>query len=687
MAVPARDDPNAVWLLGGPEPVRLSGRLAVAIAPEVTGERCASQVLDAAVQRGVSHFEAHIALESWRDSGLVVTKAPGTGRVSVHGVEADRVAAAAALAGLDVQAESNLEVHVLDDMLDLADRSDLLTHTIPWIPVQLRGPRVILGPRLGPGGACAQCLVTRVERRRVIDVAAARLAGLDRPPLGRLHPAAATLAAGAIAVAVNGDEPEDAAHRVVTVDVATIERDVQTLVPVPGCPACDPGGTSLLPTETLILDPNRAHRSVDPDVMWEAYRVVVGDVVGVIPGVHQQDPPDLHVFHAGANPVVSSDADLQDVRASLRAHAGGKGITAAGARAGALAEAIERQSMMWRGDEPTVVARMSDLPGALHPNAVQLFSDTQLAQADRRYAESGPPTSLDQASFHLVPRTFDTDAKHSWTRLASLTGGDGIWLPASTVWLSHPEGRRGQYRACSNGVAAGMTHEEALLHGLLELIERDAVGLWWYTKSARPGVDIDASPDPRVQAALAPLRNLGRAVWVLDITTDLGIPVMAAMSSSPDGSHISYAFGAHLDPAMAVVRALTEVAQMESGRLWMEAHALTLPDMEAQWWSEVTTSTDPWLAPRGHVGLDMGMRHADPLGHVVDRLTSAGLDPYWVDLTRRDLRLPVVRVVVPGLRHFWNRFAPGRLYDVPPALGWTDAGYAEADLNPRWVFI
>lgn len=126
---------------------------------------------------------------------------------------------------------------------------------------------------------------------------------------------------------------------------------------------------------------------------------------------------------------------------------------------------------------------------------------------------------------------------------------------------------------------------------------------------------------------------------------------------------------------------------MESGRMWMESHTVSLPETEAQWWSEVTTSTDPWLAPHGQVALDSGMRHEDPLGHVVERLTSAGLDPYWVDLTRRDLRLPVVRVVVPGLRHFWNRFASGRLYDVPPALGWTDPGYTEADLNPRWVFI
>ena len=54
--------------------------------------------------------------------------------------------------------------------------------------------------------------------------------------------------------------------------------------------------------------------------------------------------------------------------------------------------------------------------------------------------------------------------------------------------------------------------------------------------------------------------------------------------------------------------------------------------------------------------------------------------------TRTDVGMPVVKVVVPGLRHFWARFAPGRLYDVLVALGWRPAPRAEEDLNPVPVF-
>ncbi len=58
-----------------------------------------------------------------------------------------------------------------------------------------------------------------------------------------------------------------------------------------------------------------------------------------------------------------------------------------------------------------------------------------------------------------------------------------------------------------------------------------------------------------------------------------------------------------------------------------------------------------------------------------------------LDQTQPDLRLPVVRVIVPGLRHFWPRFAPGRLYDVPVELGRLAAPTPYDDLNPVPLFV
>ena len=58
-----------------------------------------------------------------------------------------------------------------------------------------------------------------------------------------------------------------------------------------------------------------------------------------------------------------------------------------------------------------------------------------------------------------------------------------------------------------------------------------------------------------------------------------------------------------------------------------------------------------------------------------------------LDQTRSDIGIPVARVIVPEMRHFWPRFAPGRLYDVPVEMGWLDAPHAEADLNPSAVVV
>jgi len=57
-----------------------------------------------------------------------------------------------------------------------------------------------------------------------------------------------------------------------------------------------------------------------------------------------------------------------------------------------------------------------------------------------------------------------------------------------------------------------------------------------------------------------------------------------------------------------------------------------------------------------------------------------------LDQTRPDVKMPVVKVIVPGLRHFRARFAPGRLYDVPVQMGWEERSLAEEELNPIPVF-
>ncbi|MCU0286092.1 MAG: YcaO-like family protein [Acidobacteria bacterium] len=77
----------------------------------------------------------------------------------------------------------------------------------------------------------------------------------------------------------------------------------------------------------------------------------------------------------------------------------------------------------------------------------------------------------------------------------------------------------------------------------------------------------------------------------------------------------------------------------------------------------------------------------DSLIFCIETAAAQGLETLVLDMTRRDIGLPVVKVIVPGLRHFWRRLAPGRLYDVPVKMKWLKAPLTEEELNPLGLFI
>lgn len=683
-------DDAEVWMFGGQGPVRLAGRAAGPLARAVDGSRDIDEVIADAVRRGMSLEDAARIAGKWVAAGhlVAVEEAPPSPSVTC-GDDGLR----AALRAADVGVDAGLAVVVVDDLLQVGD---LQPPARRWIAAQLRGPQPLVSPLLGPGAACLRCLVTRLQNRRRVDLIAARRAGLDNPPASPVrHPAAALFVAGVVAAVAANPDVHMTDVTVIDPGAALISR--QRLTPVAACPACDPGGDPvesrhLRPLTTVdgdAIDTASGLRVVDPDVTWQRYRHLVGDVVGVIPDVRQTGAARMRAFTAGTN--VAAVDDLLVLKSRLRAGSGGKGTSLAAARAGALAEALERESLVARGSEPHRRARMADLPGAIHPNDVQLFSEAQLRRAEQLLALG--IDDPEASGFHRVPVPFDTDSEHDWSQVSDLVTGRAHWLPSSLVYLRWPGLPAGYPTGCSNGAAAGNTLKEALLQGLLEVVERDSVALWWHPRCHRPAIDLDDWEDPRIEAALAAQRALGTDVWVLDLTTDLGVPAAAAVATGMEvfGDAPMMGYGAHLDPAIAVVRALTELAQMQAPFTEMPAGAaLEFPGhAERQWFENVTVSSEPWLAPHGSIAAPQGPGHETvdaALDDLISRLTGRGLQILWADLTRPDLGLPVVRTFVPGLRHFWRRTGPGRIYDVPPQLGWRAGGYAEEDLNP-WAMI
>ena len=238
--------------------------------------------------------------------------------------------------------------------------------------------------------------------------------------------------------------------------------------------------------------------------------------------------------------------------------------------------------------------------------------------------------------------------------------------------------------------------EEAILQGYLELVERDAAAIWWYNRLTRPAVDLESLENPYLHEVMAYYASIGRGLHVLDITTDLGIPVFAAISYSLEGDEgglVLYAFGAHVDAGIAVERAVIEVNQLLPVVLSGDG---VKPDPEfAEWLRTASLATEPYLSPSRERPRQFQQDYPplcpatiyDSIQFCLAATTQAGLETLVLDLTQPDIGLPVVKVIVPGLRHMWRRTAPGRLYEVPVKLGWLQKPLTEEQLNPISIFI
>jgi ribosomal protein S12 methylthiotransferase accessory factor len=575
-------------------------------------------------------------------------------------------------------------VVVVDDLLDAERVVAAAALAEPIRLVQLRGDRVLVTAPLGEGGQCAHCLVQRRAARLAPEFLAAQRAGLAQPPAAALqHRDAVTQAVAALRSSA------DSPAAIIAIDPTTGQRSEHTLVPVPGCPTCDPGGTSAVwshaqdvvstEREALLDNPGLVgSRTIEPNRTWERYQYVVSDLIGIVPVVEPIGPPELHVFAAGANVVGIDDPAV--AASALRNRGGGKGLSPEAARASALAEAIERDAMRARGDEPIISGSMDEIDGAIHPNDIQLFSERQLAEAEVQW-QAGEAI---KHGHRVVPRPFDTQRRRQWSAVRSLVTGDVKYVP-TTKLLVRAERMPGDPYASSNGAAAGNTLAEAQVQGLLELIERDAVALWWYPRAVRRVFDLDAWDDPRVVAARAPHVAHGRT-WVLDLTTDVGIPAAVAVSRDQRMPFPVFGAGAHVDPAVAVARALSEAAQMKAAVLdgppVVEAR---MNQAENSWHTTGHALEEPWFTGVGITAIPETPTYLtveDTRDDLVARLSGLGYDVLWADLTRRDSQLPVVRTFAPGLRHFWRRLGPGRLYDVPLAEGWIGERLGEDDMNP-----
>lgn len=342
----------------------------------------------------------------------------------------------------------------------------------------------------------------------------------------------------------------------------------------------------------------------------------------------------------------------------------GKGATPVDAKVSAVMEAFERFSA-WQPRAAELIATYTDL------------------------AASGA-TALDPLTHNLeIDRRYHHDLPISWTYGYDLLNDEQVLIPLCLAGYHRRFHEVQCYRiTTSNGIASGNSLEEALCHALCEVIERDSwtmadlvsnrlkhvvrdklgkaapPGAVEWLEELHPSLDLATLPQA-AQRYVALFEKAGVRLVLRDITSDLGVPSVAAMAVEDvaetfSGTHGGY--GAHPDAEVAVLRALTEAAQSRAVDIQGMREDLSMHDDHVESW-DLHAQRGPanerplWPYRESDVPAPFQDLPSRPSGDIMadlrfmlDRLRARGLPrALAVDLSVPGIPVTVVKVVVPGL--------------------------------------
>ncbi|KYG08079.1 hypothetical protein BE21_02105 [Sorangium cellulosum] len=456
---------------------------------------------------------------------------------------------------------------------------------------------------------------------------------------------------------------------------AWIPHPVRRLPQCPGCGSAAAGdGTAHVAERPLVLRSAPARHLDDggwrvsaPEPTLAGLRAWVSPLTGLFRdcGPLRPQPWGLSV-HRVSYGVCPLDRTVVE-GASFVDAALGKGMSATQSAASALGEATERLAAHYRGDECILVARPDELPApAILPGQLVPFSERQYRAFE--LADSASPDAV---------LRYREELRLEWTPAWSIGRQALRYVPAGYCYTHAPFDGTRYCRFTSNGGAAGAVVEEAVLQGLFELVERDAVAIWWYNRLERPAIERSASW--RADADLVDATIAGQwEWWALDLTHDFELPVAAAVARHRRGGRAAFGFGCHIDARLSLRRALTELCQLIVAD---DAHEFAF-DFDAVAWEPYLlpgrgAPSSRFAAPPSFDRVDL----REVILDVVGRAQRRGLDVLVHDYGRPDFPLRTAKVIVPGLNHIWPRLGCRRLYDVPVAMGWLARQKREDELN------
>ncbi len=283
-----------------------------------------------------------------------------------------------------------------------------------------------------------------------------------------------------------------------------------------------------------------------------------------------------------------------------------------------------------------------------------------------------------------VPSVLDwigTNKVIDWIRAEQLRDGREIWLPACLVLRLQDDKRW----AVGSGCAAGPTLAAARRAAFFEIIERDAVAMWW-----RGGRELRTiTPDQRATLGADDLLDRirqgqhDRITSLFQIKCDFGLTCVAAVSFDMYGRDFAGGYACNSDPTQACRSAIREMCQMELGNNILAAKLARAQDISSAadhviyHRSTVIRPDAPQL--KAVVPAFMPAEETLDFEEAVTRLAAAGFESYAVDLTTKRSGVPVMKIVVPGLQPYPSTFVTPRLASAMSARN-DSAGVPEVDL-------
>ena len=255
--------------------------------------------------------------------------------------------------------------------------------------------------------------------------------------------------------------------------------------------------------------------------------------------------------------------------------------------------------------------------------------------------------------------------KLEWSPAKDIISGKEYFIPTNAIYHPYIHGNdcESLFKSNTNGLASGNILEEAILHGIFEVIERDAWSIFELTHKNYAQIDLESIESDIVNESIDKFESEGIKIKLMDFTADIKVPTIAASADDTvtrDAGLLTLGMGTHLDPEVAILRALTEVAQSRATQINGAREDTVRADFAREAGYERMKRINKYYFREEDDKIELSSIEnrsttsiTKDLEIVKDELTANDIDKIlYYDLTRPELDVSVVRVIIPEMELF-----------------------------------